>query len=204
MGAAPTADLEPRDTAPSQRDRILDAALRLMSEHGAGSTSMRQLARACDMNVAGLYHYFPSKAELFRSVIAERQYQMRLRHLPPLADGVDDLSPGQRLEALMVEIWVGAMGEEPVWRLLLGESLRSDETAIAVCAELLVTIEEATRQWLAALFPDLGSRSEATVALVMGQLYTAFLERMFRPDVDVEVVRTRARALARLVFGDDG
>ncbi|MGZ4677784.1 MAG: helix-turn-helix domain-containing protein, partial [Acidimicrobiia bacterium] len=51
--------------APStQRDRILDTALDLMAEHGASATSMRQLATACNLNVAALYHYFPSKAEL--------------------------------------------------------------------------------------------------------------------------------------------
>ena len=50
----------------NQRERILDAALLLMSDRGAGSTSMRQLAKACDLNVASIYHYFPSKADLLQ------------------------------------------------------------------------------------------------------------------------------------------
>lgn len=183
-----------------QRDRILDTALRLMSEHGAGSTSMRQLAKACDLNVAGIYHYFPSKAELFRSVIEERQYHLRLRDLP--VEDVD-LPADQLLAALIVEIWNGAMGEEQIWRLLLGESLRSDDTAVAVCRELLDSIEEALRLWLRALFPELSDRADTAVALVMGQLYTSFMERLFRPDHDLETVRARAAAIAALVFPAD-
>ena len=50
--------------AGEQRGRILDAALALMSESGSAGASMRQLAAACGLNVATLYHYFPSKADL--------------------------------------------------------------------------------------------------------------------------------------------
>ena len=46
--------------AVDQRGRILDAALRLMAEQGSVGASMRQLAAACDLNVATIYHYFPS------------------------------------------------------------------------------------------------------------------------------------------------
>ena len=42
--------------APDQRARILDTALRLMSEHGSADTSMRRLVTACGLNVATLYH----------------------------------------------------------------------------------------------------------------------------------------------------
>ena len=51
------------------RARILDAALSLMSEHGVAGTSMRMLAGECGLNVATLYHHFPSKADLLRAVL---------------------------------------------------------------------------------------------------------------------------------------
>jgi AcrR family transcriptional regulator len=63
--------------AVDQRGRILDAALRLMAEQGSAGASMRQLAAACHLNVATLYHYFPSKADLLRSVVEERRYGER-------------------------------------------------------------------------------------------------------------------------------
>ena len=39
----------------------------LVSERGAAGTSMRRLAAACGLNVATIYHYFPSKADLLRA-----------------------------------------------------------------------------------------------------------------------------------------
>ena len=60
------------------RQRILDAALALMSEHGVAGTSMRMLAGAADLNVATLYHHFPSKADLLHAVLEQRRYLERL------------------------------------------------------------------------------------------------------------------------------
>jgi AcrR family transcriptional regulator len=184
-------------TRPNQRQRIIDAALQLMSEQGAGATSMRQLARACGLNVAAIYHYFPSKADLLRSVIEERQYNLRLRELPVLDRG---LPPQKLLAGLIEEMWLGSIAEEPIWRLLLGESLRGEENAVAVSAELLHAIEQALSVWLAELFPELEARAEAAVALIMGQLYTAFMEHLFLPDRDLLEVRRRAELIASLVF----
>jgi AcrR family transcriptional regulator len=186
-------------TVTNQRERILDTALDLMSEQGAGDTSMRQLARACDLNVAGIYHYFPSKADLLRSVIEERQYMLRLRELP---DVDVQLPPRELLSGLITEMWLGAMEEERIWRLVLGEGLRGDTSALAVGGELLETIESALADWLANLFPELEDRADAAAAIIMGQLYTFFMERLFRPDQDIGAIRSRAQALAVVVFPD--
>lgn len=183
----------------NQRERILDTALELMADQGAGSTSMRQLAKACDLNVAGIYHYFPSKADLLRSVIEERQYELRLRELP-LVDV--DLPPRLLLSGLIVEMWRGAQAEELIWRLLLGEGLRGDETAVAVGGELLASIEGALREWLPRLFPGEADRADILVAIVTSQLFAFFVERLFRPGWSTEHVQARADAIAALVFPD--
>ena len=77
--------------AVATRDRILDAALELTSRKGSEGTSMRELANACDVNVAALYYHFPSKAELLRSVIEERQYDLLISmvEVPPAGAGTD-------------------------------------------------------------------------------------------------------------------
>lgn len=186
----------PTARPPNQRERILDVALELMSEQGAGSTSMRQLARSCGLNVAAIYHYFPSKADLLRSVIEERQYHVRLRELPAVDTG---LPPRELLAGLIEEMWVGAMDEERVWRLLLGEAVHGDETAQAVGRELLDSIETALGDWLATLLPELDDVTTAA-EIIVGQLYTAFMERMFLPERGFETVRARARRIASLVL----
>jgi AcrR family transcriptional regulator len=188
-------------TVANQRERILDTALELMADQGAGSTSMRQLAKACDLNVAGIYHYFPSKAELLRSVIEERQYEMRLRELPDIAT---DLPPRLLMAGLIVEMWRGAEAEELIWRLLLGEGLRGDETAVAVGGELLHSIEGALHHWLVRLFPQRADQADTLVALVTSQLFAFFVERLFRPGWGIDDVEARAAQIAALVFPDDG
>jgi AcrR family transcriptional regulator len=187
----------------NQRERIVDEALALMSEQGAGSTSMRQLAKACGVNVAAIYHYFPSKADLLRSVIEERQYALKLRSLPEFDT---DLPPRERLVALILAMWQGALNEEAIWRLLLGEGLRGDETALAVGRELLDVIEPALRGWLVELFPgepagepDVDVDSVATV--VLSQLFSFFIGQLFRPEaMRTQQARKEAEAIAALAL----
>jgi len=60
---------DPTATRTNQREHILDVALQLMSRAGSTGVSMRQLARACGLQVAAIYHYFPSKDALLTAVI---------------------------------------------------------------------------------------------------------------------------------------
>lgn len=189
-------------TVTNQRERILDTALTLMAEHGAGATSMRQLARACDLNVAAIYHYFPSKAELLRSVIEERQYTLRLQAPPP----VDPTLPARdRLVALVLALWEGAQAEEPIWRLLVGESLRGEPCALAVGRELLDTVESALRAWLSDLYGDPDPPTvplDTLVPVVLNQLVPSFLTQLYWPGAEGQArARQQADAVANLAFG---
>jgi AcrR family transcriptional regulator len=50
---------------------VLDAALRLFSHHGYGATSVRQIAEEAGVSVGAVYHHFPDKEAIFRSLIEE-------------------------------------------------------------------------------------------------------------------------------------
>ncbi len=185
----------------TQRDRILDTALDLMAEHGASATSMRQLASACNLNVAALYHYFPSKAELLRSVIEERRYALRLRELPEVDPS---LPPRERLVALILAIWDGVREEEAIWRLLLGEALRGDETAASVGHEILDVLQPALRGWIETLFPaDVvpAVDADAVATVLLGQVVSFFISQLFLPPDDREAAaRREAEALVALAL----
>jgi AcrR family transcriptional regulator len=140
--------------APDQRSRILDTALALMSEHGSADTSMRRLATACGLNVATLYHYFPSKTELVRSVIEERGYFDLL--VGEDAVSFDLTQPmEERLVDFLAFLSAAMLAEEAPVRLLLGEGLRRETTAVATVTQLLAAIDEAMARWLTDGFPDL-------------------------------------------------
>lgn len=177
----------PTATAPraNQREHILDVALQLMSERGSSAMSMRQLAQACGVQVAAIYHYFPSKDELLRSVVEERRYSARLGDLPfelSLADPAET-----RLRAVFDMFWQGAMEEEPVLRLLLGEALRSQPVALPTGAALLEVFHAGVEGALAACVPELADR-EVVAQMMVAQVFSGFIRHIFEPATPVEQV----------------
>ncbi|MGW9305582.1 TetR/AcrR family transcriptional regulator [Streptomyces cyaneofuscatus] len=78
------------------RVRIVDAAHELMGSIGLARTTTKEIARAAGCSEAALYKYFPSKEELFVTVLKER--------LPKLGGLLDGLVPGEGgLEANLTE-----------------------------------------------------------------------------------------------------
>ncbi|HEX6420126.1 MAG TPA: helix-turn-helix domain-containing protein [Acidimicrobiales bacterium] len=153
-GAAPP-EAEPRA-------RILAAALTLVSELGAAGTSMRRLAAACGLNVATIYHYFPSKADLLRALIEEQRYGERLAaEDPPLARA---LGPHERFHRFFGWVASRTLAEETVLRLLVGEGLHGNDVARQSARGLLEALDAALTSWLAAGFPELGAGTPPPVA----------------------------------------
>ncbi|MFV0315644.1 MAG: TetR/AcrR family transcriptional regulator [Microthrixaceae bacterium] len=186
------------DSRPNQREHILDAALRLMSAHGAAGMSMRALASECGVQVAAIYHYFESKDALLAAVVAERRYGARLAD--PLALDRDG-TPEERLRMLFGLVWEGALAEEEVWRLLLGEGIRGEPAVMPVGRDLLSLLRDATREWVREIVPEVPD-PDNTAEILMGQLLSGFVHYVFdSDDVDAgEVARIRADALVRAVF----
>jgi len=186
------------EVRPNQRDHILDVALRLMSERGAVGMSMRQLAAACDLQVAAIYHYFASKDALLAAVVAERQYGTRLADPLP----VDmDAPADERLRQLFLFIWDGALAEQAIWRLILGEGMRGEPTVLPVGRELLELLEPAARSWVGQVLPHLG-HPDAVARLLVGQLLAGFVRHVFVPDQDPSLIAEEsADTLVRAVIG---
>lgn len=183
---------------PNQREHILDVALRLMSEHGSAGTSMRLLAKECGLNVAAIYHYFESKGALLAAVIDERRYGARLAAVDALPPG---LSPAERVRHVYHEVWEGALAEEPVVRLLLGEGVRREPAAMPVGQGLLATMAEGLEAWLAAELPELAVPPATAADLVVGQLFSGFLRRIFDPTLDAAAIeRAGADALVAVLL----
>lgn len=149
------------DTA-GARTRILDAALALVGELGAAGTSMRRLAAACGLNVATIYHYFPSKADLLRALIEERRYGERMAADDPPADFA--LAPRARFTTFFAWLVAQALQEETVLRMLLGEGLRANPTARQSARDLLAALDTTVAGWLTVGFPEIVALTPAVVA----------------------------------------
>lgn len=182
-----------------QRERILDVALGLMAEAGVHAMSMRKLASACELNVATLYHYFPSKADLLRQVIAHQEYEAQLAQSPSVDPA---LPPEQRLAALLRWIWSEMATQDDMWRLLLGESLRGRPEALESAADLSATFEDALRRWLDQLLPDVPGDRVAFARVLRGLVYGFFVENLPLPAADrMHFLDKRADEIARVVLG---
>jgi AcrR family transcriptional regulator len=182
-------------TATAQRARILDTARELMAERGAAAASMRELATRCGLNVATLYHYFPSKAELLRAVIADRGYLERLAlNAPPVRT---DLAPRTRFVELFTWLWASTLQEESVWRLLIGEALRGEHAALVSARTLAQALDVTFVGWLGEWFPELTADADAVARLMRGLLFSLVVEHLATGDDDAE---QRAADLATLVL----
>jgi AcrR family transcriptional regulator len=129
-----------------------------MSQRGVDGTSMRDLASACDLNVASLYHYFPSKRDLLEAVLVEHGF------LPVHAPRPDPRNYGDLdspLAQLLADVLVSMFEVEDFVRLMVGEAIRSESTARSVGLDLFTTFQSSIEGWIAEHRPDLAARAGA-------------------------------------------
>jgi AcrR family transcriptional regulator len=148
------------------RRRILRIALTLMSQRGVDGTSMRDLASAAGLNVASLYHYFPSKRELLEAVLVEQGFMPVRAPLPP--GDLGDAPAGEtNLAQLLADVLVSMFDIEEFVRLMVGEAIREETTARAVGTELFGSFQAAIEDWVRTHRPDLDERADAAAVARM-------------------------------------
>src|SRR5438093_1547242 len=111
-------------------DHFLSRAAKVFADQGYHSTTMRDLAAATDMSLAGMYYYVRGKEELlFR--IQERCFMRVLAGAEGALAGVGEADPGARLQAFIrhhVTFFAAHMAEMKVLsheaNSLTGERLR--------------------------------------------------------------------------------
>jgi AcrR family transcriptional regulator len=60
-----------------RRRQLLDAGSQLFTEHAYEEISMQQVAHAAGVSKALLYHYFPSKIDLFKAAVADKASELQ-------------------------------------------------------------------------------------------------------------------------------
>lgn len=204
MGAVPTPPPEPapRGDGTNQRQRILQTALSLMAQHGVDGTSMRSLAAATGLNVASLYHYFPSKRDLLVAVLEERGF---IDDLAVAAEPALSRDPVLSLADLLTDILESMLEVEDFVRLMLGEVLRGDQTAQAVGTELFAATESSLELWLSDQRPRLCPAGEETAlarllrSLLVGLLIEHLAGVLEGGRGSTAVFRARAEEIAALI-----
>lgn len=97
--------------AASTKDRILDAAERLLAKNGFEATSLRAITSEAEVNLAAVNYHFQSKDALIRAVIARRVGPVNQKRLAML-DAVEAAAGSGRLPlAPVIEAFVGPVIE---------------------------------------------------------------------------------------------
>jgi AcrR family transcriptional regulator len=60
-----------------RRRQLIEAGSRLFAEHSYEEISMREIAQAAGISKPLLYHYFPSKIELFKAAVADQAAELQ-------------------------------------------------------------------------------------------------------------------------------
>jgi AcrR family transcriptional regulator len=88
-----------------RRRQLIEVGSALFAEHAFEEISMRQIAQAAGISKALLYHYFPSKTELFKAAV--EQHATELQSLIEPAGGGDPFQElSARLDAYLA--WIEA------------------------------------------------------------------------------------------------
>jgi len=195
-----------RPNGSTQRQHILNTALTLMAQQGVDGTSMRNLAAATGLNVASLYHYFPSKRDLLVAVLEERGLVGNLSSAsqPSLVQ-----DPAPRLADLLDDILASMLEVEDFIRLMIGEVMRGDQTAFGVGTELFAATQDLLERWLVehepSVSPPGGQEALARMlrTLLLGLLLehlTGVLEPVAAGDGDAAgEFRARAAEIAAII-----
>ena len=76
----------PRRGRPSSRDRIIEAAIGLVEEVGAGHMSLEAVAERAGVSKGGLLYNFPNKVALLKALVAEHLIEQEIRRSDAEAD----------------------------------------------------------------------------------------------------------------------
>lgn len=79
--------------------QIIDVASELFAEKGFEGTSVRDIAKAADVNIAMISYYFGSKDKLLEAIFAKHSSYIRLRLENLLSD--EKMSPFEKMETLI-------------------------------------------------------------------------------------------------------
>jgi AcrR family transcriptional regulator len=92
-----------------KRGQILKTAAQVFAEHGFDRASMSQLAKACGISKANIYHYYDGKDALLYDLLD--RYLLELRDRLAAVNGAGQ-DPQQHLRALITEVLLAYQGAD--------------------------------------------------------------------------------------------
>jgi AcrR family transcriptional regulator len=162
------------------RERIVDEAMRLFSQHGYAATSIAKIEAAAGLTpgAGGLYHHFDSKEAVLAAGIERQLARLdalrEIRHvLTPLGDLKAELTLTARYVLAELD------SESELLRLLASEARNRPQLLTAAVDQLVSSTFEGFAAWVAerAERPISNEEAAAIAALGLGSLLSSRLLR---------------------------
>ena len=74
--------MQREEKSEKSRRLLLDVALQLFSHRGYGATSVREIADTAHVSTGSVYHHFPDKESIFRTLLDEYWAITQTKHFP--------------------------------------------------------------------------------------------------------------------------
>jgi AcrR family transcriptional regulator len=164
----------------STRERIVDEAMRLFSQHGYAATSIAKIEAAAGLTpgAGGLYHHFDSKEAVLAAGIERQLARLdALREIRRVLTPLGDLKAELTLTARYVLAELDS--ESELLRILASEARNRPQLLTAAVDQLVSSTFEGFAAWIAERAERSISSEEAaaTAALGLGSLLSSRLLR---------------------------
>lgn len=166
----------PRSAA---QTRILDAALELISEHGAAGTSLQMIADAIGVTKAAVYHQFKTKEAIIIALTERELGQLKEALEAAEAEG----SPARAREVLLTRVI-----EIAVRRRRAASTLQFDPVVVRLLAEHEPFQVFIDRLYAAMLGDQRGSTARVHAAMLSGVISVAVMHPLVA-DIDDDTLR---------------
>ncbi len=192
---------------PDTKHRLLDAAERLFAERGYEAVSIRDIAAAAEVNLAGVNYHFQGKENLYCEVLRRRIVPKRERLLAAIAE-VEAAGPEEPRLEMLIRAFVGAHLEDalssPDGALSLGlmsrEMSEPRHGAQVIVEELIGPVRTRYLALLNELLPGL---TPARLQMLMGSLVGQFIYfAMYWHNSTVEGIGNRGHGPGTASLGD--
>ncbi|HEX7756817.1 MAG TPA: TetR family transcriptional regulator [Niabella sp.] len=95
---------------------IIKAAVKLFADKGFDNTSVRDVAKAADVNVAMISYYFGSKEKLLEAIF--QKYILRMRERLEKIVFASDVAPADKID-LIIDTYIDTIAANPNFHLLM-------------------------------------------------------------------------------------
>jgi AcrR family transcriptional regulator len=169
-----------KPTPGTTRERIVDEAMRLFSEHGYTATSITKIEAAAGLTpgAGGIYHHFASKEAVLAAGIERQLARLgALREIRQVLGSLGDLKAELTLTARYILAELDS--ESELLRILASEARQQPQLLKTAADQLVSSTFEGFAAWIAerATRPIAQEEAAAIAALGLGSLLSSRLLR---------------------------